>query len=169
MSSSRSVQVKNGDYYTTCHYYICDNCKKELFEADYYYSNGNGYDLCSKCAFILKKYTEKEFLESIGISLDSFHAAINDDGEVVIWQGEPIPPFKRNNKQQRRTSQYAAWRTAVFERDNYTCQDCNQRGGELNAHHLQSFKKFPKLRYKIENGITLCEKCHRERHKRKVV
>jgi hypothetical protein len=167
MSYLRSIKVKNGDHFTTCHYYTCDNCGKELFEADNDYSDGKGYDLCRECAFALGKFTEKQFLDSIGIGLDSFHAAIHE-GKIIVWQGKPTPPFKRTDKQQRKTTQYVSWRNAVYERDNYTCQDCNVRGGVLNAHHLQGFKKHPKLRCKVENGITLCLKCHKKRHKRVV-
>jgi len=56
--------------------------------------------------------------------------------------------------------QYNEWRKAIFEYDNYICWICEERGGDLNAHHLKEFSKFPKLRYVVVNGITLCEKCH---------
>lgn len=164
MSYLRSTKVKNGDCFELAHFYICDNCGKELFEADYDYDDGNGYDLCSDCAFKLEKFTEKQFLNSVGMGLDTFHAAVND-GKIIIWQGKPTPPFKRSDRQQRRTMQYVNWRDSVFKRDDYTCQDCGQRGGELNAHHLLGFKRYPKYRYEVDNGITLCKKCHKNRHK----
>ena len=56
---------------------------------------------------------------------------------------------------------YIKWRKTVFERDNYTCWICEEKGGRLNAHHLKSWAKYPKLRYKVLNGLTLCEFCHK--------
>jgi len=56
---------------------------------------------------------------------------------------------------------YKIWRKAVFERDNYTCQVCKGVGGYLIAHHIKSWAYYPELRYQINNGITLCESCHK--------
>jgi general stress protein YciG len=61
---------------------------------------------------------------------------------------------------------YRLWREAVFARDKWTCQDCGKQGGELNAHHIQKWSEFPELRYVMKNGITVCVKCHKERHKK---
>lgn len=59
---------------------------------------------------------------------------------------------------------YADWRRRVFERDDFTCQSCFVKGGELHAHHIVKFADDPKLRLKISNGITLCDSCHRLFH-----
>lgn len=67
----------------------------------------------------------------------------------------------------RRCAEYHEWRKAVFERDDYTCQNCGQRGGELNAHHIVPYSESIELRYEIDNGITLCKSCHKEIHRRK--
>lgn len=71
----------------------------------------------------------------------------------------------KRNKERRDSAEYAQWRTRVFERDDFVCQNCGKRGGRLNAHHIKGFAKYPDLRTDLDNGITLCEECHRFAHK----
>ncbi|MHA1737884.1 MAG: NUMOD3 domain-containing DNA-binding protein [Candidatus Heimdallarchaeota archaeon] len=73
------------------------------------------------------------------------------------WKGG-ITPI---NKVIRRSREYKLWRIAVFERDNFTCIWCGQKGGRLNADHIKPFALFPELRFAIDNGRTLCEDCHK--------
>jgi 5-methylcytosine-specific restriction endonuclease McrA len=75
----------------------------------------------------------------------------------------------------RRCYKYRLWRSDIFTRDDFTCQFCGIRGGNLEVDH------YPKLfatildEYKIKtleqaleceefwninNGRTLCRKCH---------
>ena len=60
----------------------------------------------------------------------------------------------------RTSNLYKQWRTAVFERDEYTCQVCFSIGGKLNADHIKRFSDFPELRLDVNNGRTLCVPCH---------
>lgn len=60
----------------------------------------------------------------------------------------------------RNSREYAAWREAVFARDNYTCQECGSHGGKLNADHIKPFSTHPELRLDVSNGRTLCFTCH---------
>jgi hypothetical protein len=66
----------------------------------------------------------------------------------------------------RNYPEYFVWRDSVFERDDYTCQNCGKRGGTLNAHHILSYKNNPDERISVDNGVTLCEGCHRREHKK---
>lgn len=72
------------------------------------------------------------------------------------WKGGITPA----NMQIRRSHAYKKWARAVKERDDYRCFDCGIRGGYLEADHIYSFAKYPRLRMLLENGITRCKKCH---------
>ena len=88
--------------------------------------------------------------------------------------------------------EYFQWRNAIYERDNYTCQECGDKtGGNLNAHHngksyavllqefLQEYDQFSpfedqhtllRLAMKWQpfwtaEGITYCDDCHTKKHK----
>ena len=74
------------------------------------------------------------------------------------WKGGITPA----NQKIRESTEYKLWREAVFTRDNFTCQNCLEKGGELHAHHILSFSQFPELRFAINNGITLCKECHKK-------
>jgi len=82
------------------------------------------------------------------------------------------------------------WRKAVFHRDNFICQKCGKTHTKLEAHHLKPFKiifkeflkfysQFSPIEDKetlvrlseswsefwdVNNGITLCEECHKLEH-----
>lgn len=48
----------------------------------------------------------------------------------------------------------------VLERDDFTCQKCGKKGGNLQIHHIKEWSKHPELRFNKENCMTLCMKCH---------
>lgn len=74
-----------------------------------------------------------------------------------LWKGGKRSP----NELFRKSVEYKIWRDAVYRRDDFTCQECGKRGGKLNADHIKPFALFPDLRLAIDNGRTLCLKCHR--------
>lgn len=73
------------------------------------------------------------------------------------------------------------WRSDILTRDNFTCQKCGQHGGKLEVHHTPKTFAIIIKEYKIKtlqdaldceelwninNGITLCKKCHHKVFKR---
>lgn len=89
------------------------------------------------------------------------HKSITSNRELNNnWKGGAGENLKRI-----RTSEiYIQWRKDVFKRDMYTCQECGQIGNELHAHHIDSFSEYPNKRVDINNGKTLCRKCHSNYH-----
>ena len=92
------------------------------------------------------------------------------------WKGGIFPLAS----QIRKFFKYRQWRDDIFTRDSFTCQKCGQIGYNLNVHHIKSFSSLLQkyeitnleevLSYNefwdINNGITLCDKCHHEIHKK---
>lgn len=74
------------------------------------------------------------------------------------WRGGITP----ENRRIRCSYEYKVWRAFVFERDNYTCQHCGQRGGTLHADHIKKFADHKELRLTVDNGRTLCVACHKK-------
>lgn len=85
-------------------------------------------------------------------------------------KGENSPRWNHNKTQEEREddrsySEYKEWIVSVYEKDNYTCQCCGQHGGKLNAHHKDGYNWCIERRIDIDNGVTLCEDCHKEFHR----
>jgi hypothetical protein len=78
------------------------------------------------------------------------------------WKGG----ITTENQQVRHSIEYKLWKDSVFARDHWNCQNCGKMGGNLEAHHIKGFASNPELRFAIDNGITLCLKCHRKVHSR---
>jgi len=80
------------------------------------------------------------------------------------------------NERYRKLEKAAGWREAVFERDDYRCQRCGCRGGDLQAHHItpvseiveeisnEKRAKEHRLFNDPSNGLTLCLGCHEREH-----
>ncbi len=78
------------------------------------------------------------------------------------WRGG----LKAKNSLVRKQVESKLWRESVFSRDNWTCQKYGTVGGKLHPHHVLNFSSHPKLRFAIDNGITLSKKAHDEFHKK---
>lgn len=82
-----------------------------------------------------------------------------------LWKGGISP----KNKTIRHGLEFRLWRKSVFERDNYTCQNCGIQSGcgykiYLHPHHILNFSSYIDLRFEVSNGVTLCNECHWEFH-----
>ena len=97
-------------------------------------------------------------------------------GEKSHYWKDGRTPLTKNI---RDSLKYIQWRSKVFNRDSFTCVVCHKVGGRLNAHHIKLFstildeykiKTFKdaqncKELWNINNGVTLCLKCHKQIHK----
>ena len=97
-----------------------------------------------------------------------------EDGNHPRWKGG-ITPL---NEQIRHSFYYRQWRSDIFTRDEYTCQECLVIGGVLHAHHIKRFSQIIEDNnitsmddaiaceelWNINNGITLCKSCHNVLH-----
>jgi hypothetical protein len=55
------------------------------------------------------------------------------------------------------------WSKNVRIRDRYTCQRCGS-STRLHAHHIFPKSQIPKLAFRLNNGVTLCDVCHKTFH-----
>lgn len=94
--------------------------------------------------------------------LSESHIGKNRGENNINWKGGITPEVQKI----RNSFEMKLWRKSNFERDYFTCQKCkDNRGGNLEVHHINNFADFSELRLAIDNGITFCEICHQEFHK----
>ena len=60
--------------------------------------------------------------------------------------------------------EYKNWREQVLKRDKYTCQKCENKVEILHVHHIKDVINYPNLIFDVNNGLTLCSKCHAKIH-----
>ena len=61
----------------------------------------------------------------------------------------------------RNDPKYRQWLIDVKIRDNFKCKINNKEcKGRIESHHIRAWRDYPKLRYEVSNGITLCSFHH---------
>jgi hypothetical protein len=97
------------------------------------------------------------------ITMSKAHIGKNVGEDNPSWNGGEYS----ESRSARKNIEYRLWRESVYARDHWTCQRCQDNtGGNLNPHHILNFAKWIELRFAIDNGITLCTKCHNKFHKK---
>lgn len=160
------VKTYNGGETVYLNTYVCDNCNQNIEAGSPLFSATETIHYCIDCSFMNNLIKSDEYVSLCGLSDKMFKAGLNESGEIIIWPIGQQAPFIRRISDKRNTPEYATWRKAVLERDNYKCTQCGTSEGTLIAHHIKSFNQFVKLRTDINNGITLCDHCHRKEHKK---
>ena len=121
----------------------CDECgcEKDITYQSYINCYHNGKHYCHKCA------------NKVLTSGKNHHR----------WNPNLTDEERENG---RANNYYINFVNNVFKRDKYTCQCCgDNKGHNLNAHHLDSYNWCKEKRTDETNGITLCEECHKEFHR----
>ena len=107
-----------------------------------------GFPKCIDCGKELKNRKAKRCVEHYR----NFNRGLNH----YKWTGGADTELER-----KRTSiEYKTWRMNIFRRDFFTCQLCDYKGRDIEAHHIKNVKDYPELIFDKNNGITLCQRCH---------
>ncbi len=154
---------------------LCENCKKEFYKSInskrkfcsqtcyWKFKKGKhhswGYKISQKMKN--KKKTPEHIMKVANANRGQKRPNISGENHWN-WQGGKSFINERWNR--RRV--YRLWKKTILERDNFTCQKCKKRGGELVGHHIFNFADFPEFKLSIDNGITLCKNCHIQFHKK---
>ena len=165
--------------------YNCKKCNRKICYPTALYGSG----LCLFCAMKERETLSEEHKRNIGNAHKGKKISLETRKKVSLSKGGTGIPYENYDLSFaiRLLSKNKQWRTEVFKRDNFTCQECRQIGGQLEVHHIKSFAKTFKqflnkyfqynsikdkqilltlaIKYKlfwnIDNGKTLCKDCHK--------
>ena len=97
---------------------------------------------------------------------------LNKELPYDVWnKGKPHNKIRGKNhwnwkgdkyKDKQKSLEYKNWRRFIFIRDEFTCKECGVKNIYIEAHHIKSWRNYPKLRFDMNNGITLCKSCHKK-------
>ena len=181
--------------------YYCKECKNKICYQNALYGSG----LCRSCAK-QKLDSNPIYVRNMSIAIKKSHARPEIKAKLVkankgkkltretrkkisLGLGGTGVPYENYDLTYaiRLLSEYREWRTKVFKRDNFKCQECGKVGYHLEVHHIKRFAKVLKeflnkynklspiedkatllnlaIKYKpfwkISNGKTLCKDCHK--------
>ena len=146
-------------------FFKCLQCAEQFWRSPSAIKDGNN-KFCSRLCYAASL---------VGIKRsDEYKAAMRGRNYV----GNRNPNWKggvtSENRKQRGSEEFKKWRSSVFKRDHWTCQKCGSRSKanqyvRIEAHHIKPFATFSNLRFVIDNGLTLCKKCHDKEPKGKEV
>lgn len=151
---------------------VCDICGKVRHLKKFHYRS-----LCRSCANSSARIgttrsdeTKKKISQAVSGEKNGMYGKTHSDSAKKSMSAARTGINNPNWRGGRTTVQHsirtssamANWRTAVFQRDDYTCALCEQRGGRLEAHHIRPVRmnKNTLLIFDVANGITLCKDCH---------
>lgn len=126
---------------------VCKDCNIEKPLSEFYVRSDGLLELrCKKC--YLDKYSPNRGKPNTG-----------------RFKKGNIPVTRKiiDGKQSLRSKQ---WAKDIIDRDK-KCAFCGTVE-KLVAHHIKSWKEYPKLRFNLDNGQTLCNTCHSKLHGRKI-
>lgn len=145
-------------------YFKCLICNKDFWRKPCAIKKGDNKFCSRTCYFKWQKGRERSLIFKMKCGI------AHKGNKNWNWKGGITPEIHKI----RNSEQYRIWREEVFKRDDWTCQDCKKRSRTNNyvyiqAHHIKPFSIFPELRFEIDNGVTLCKKCHDKKPKGKEI
>ena len=149
MPRGTKIKIKVEDLSQNSHLKIecqCDNCGKITQNSykDYITHNHNGLTYCNLCKSKIFMSGEKNYRWRSDISIEERRTNEKDWGRYYDLEHHD---FIRG----------------VLNRDNYKCVVCGSKE-KLCVHHLDGWNWCTEKRRDINNGVTLCYKCHRNFH-----
>ena len=159
---------------------ICSKCGKlkmiSKFSKEKKARDGHRND-CNDCKYKNNKNRNKLICKECGKEFYSQDKSQKFCSSICYGKnhrGENSPSWNPNLTNEERENykvkgrsyfEYKTWRKIIYERDNYYCQCCGKKGkGDLVAHHLDNYYEFKNKRTDVNNGVTLCIKCHKQFH-----
>jgi 5-methylcytosine-specific restriction endonuclease McrA len=136
-----------------CSYKCAGEWRKRNFarEANPNYRGGTE-KTCQQCAI---KFWARPALEQ-----QKFCSKLCADKGGFRYSGKDHPNYRADSRRKNRGGSHHKWAGAVISRDKATCQHCGATEIELHAHHIKPYRDFPDSRFDVDNGMTLCFKCH---------
>ena len=156
-----NIELKQSRYDEYNHHFCNESC----------FHNWHGENMKGENNYWYGKHLTEETKKKLSEANKGKYKGENNYFYGKHFCGENNPRWNPNKTDEEREigrnyPEYYEWRKQVYERDNYTCQCCgSKKSGKFNAHHIYGYSEHKELRTDINNGITLCEECHKDYHK----
>jgi len=176
----RTFDSLKGNFFSSCGCYVKQNLSKKNIEdlSNLKFGRLTAIELApfKKAArWLCKCECGNEIItlaKSLKHGVTKSCGCLNED-KIKERVGEKHPNYNPNlteedriKRRYKNIKETREWRMLVFTRDSFQCQVCETKGVKLNAHHMNSYHWCEEERFDVNNGVTLCECCHKKFHKK---